>query len=294
MNIPLIPSAIKIPHRMGYSLPKGEAFNPLALEEAIRQNIRYIDVTDPLTASFVGGLPKDLCEELFLSVRIGWSEDGSEWLSIPKMEELIQDTLARLKRTNVDAVLFDSPPLEAIVGKTPHAAWLESLKATHKTRLIGVRVHQYADLKLVLEKRPVDLIQLKFHVFDQSCAPLFVFIKAKKQLLIVESPLDDGWLVGNHAESVHTGMASQSTKPSVPERKAIYIERLKTILKTDSLTIPLLSFVYSHDAVGVVLPPLKTAAQFHESLAASMTTLTLRQKSDLIDFYASQIKNQPF
>jgi aryl-alcohol dehydrogenase-like predicted oxidoreductase len=263
------------------------------LNHAVLQGVNYLDVTTENAQALVAKLLPKHRDKLFLAVSIGDFQTEENPTSATEVPLLIQTILNRLGTTYLDGVFLNRPTQDIVMGKTGHVAALKLLKEKAIVKNIGVRLDTYAILKTLLEKLPVDIIQLPFHLFNQTSSALFVFIKAKKTALVAESPLYHGWLTGRPHDSVHVANPDNFTNPTAYQRRSLLIEKLKKVTRDANLTPFALGFVYSFDTVAVALPAIATKEELDELLIAEEFVLSYKQKNELIDFYNTQIKNQP-
>jgi aryl-alcohol dehydrogenase-like predicted oxidoreductase len=82
--------------------------------------------------------------------------------------------------------------------RAPHYEEMERLKAEGKLRVYGVSLANSRDQKTVLETTHSGAIEVTFNVFHQEPCGAFWCAQERGVGLIVNVPLDSGWLSGKY------------------------------------------------------------------------------------------------
>ena len=241
----------------------------------------------------IGEALKDVREHVIINTKIGHKADGSTDFSVESMESQINESLARLQTDYLDSVLLHNPGMDILSGKTDHFKELKRLKEKGLIRAYGVSIDTYSELKIVIEKTDVQVIEILFNIFFQEPSSLFMFVKLKKIGLIAKVPLDSGWLTGKYdADSKFEGIRSRWDSKTI-ERRADLVKRIKNITNDDNITKYAIAFILSYAGVTSVLTGIKNSAQLLENIEAEKFVLDFKLKQNLIDIYNQQIKNKP-
>jgi aryl-alcohol dehydrogenase-like predicted oxidoreductase len=107
---------------------------------------------------------------------------------------------------------------------------MERLKAEGKVRAYGVSLGNSRDLKTVLETTRSSAIEVTFNVFHQEPRAAFRCAHERGVGLIVNVPLDSGWLSGKYpGDSRFTGVRRRWS-PEVATRRARLIEQVAALV----------------------------------------------------------------
>ncbi|MGD9761664.1 MAG: aldo/keto reductase [Candidatus Izemoplasmatales bacterium] len=241
----------------------------------------------------IGEALKDVRDKVIINTKIGHKADGSTDFSVESLESQINESLIRLQTYYLDSVLLHNPSMDILSGKTDHFKELKRLKEKGLIKSYGVSIDTYSELKTVIEKTDVQVIEILFNIFFQEPGSLFMFVKLKKIALIAKVPLDSGWLTGKYdAYSKFDGIRSRWDSKTI-ERRADLIKRIKTITNDDSLTKYAIGFILSYAGVTSVITGIKNSAQLLENIEAEKFVLDFKLKQSFIDIYNQQIKNKP-
>lgn len=265
--------------------------------EAFTKGIRLFDTApgyaNGMSEKIIGTALKDVRNQVVINTKIGHLADGTSDFSVASLESQILQSLERLQTDYLDSVLLHNPDMDILAGKTGHFAELKRLKQKGLIRAYGVSIDTYQELKTVIEKTDVEVIEILFNVFFQSPASLFSFVKAKKIALIAKVPLDSGWLTGKyHASSTFSGIRTRWDQETI-NRRSIMVEKLKKICNTEDLTKTALAFILSFDAITAVIPGMKNLNQLQSNIEADEYQISYHEKQNMIDLYNQQIKNSP-
>ena len=228
-----------------------------------------------------------------VSTKFGHLPDGSSDWRVAAIEPSLRASLSRLKTTYVDSFLLHNPSTEILEGRTGHFEELARLKRLGLIRAYGVSIDTREELKTILERTDVDVVELLFNVFFQSPRDLFEEVRRKRIFLVAKVPLDSGWLTGKYDEhSIFTGIRSRWTRTDV-ERRAELVRKPKDILGHEDTSYDALAYILSYDAVACVIPGIKSIRQMNDNLAALHHPLSAETKWRIEDLYDREIRRDP-
>jgi aryl-alcohol dehydrogenase-like predicted oxidoreductase len=129
--------------------------------------------------------------------------------------------LRRLRTDYVDVLLLHNPPVKLMDGtRAPRYEEMERLKAEGKLRGYGVSLGYSRDLKTVLETTRSGAIEVTFNVFHQEPRAAFRCARERGVGLIVNVPLDSGWLSGKfRGDSRFTGVRRRWSPDVITRRR---------------------------------------------------------------------------
>lgn len=293
--------------KMGFGawqLGNSEFFDAMSMEEGIELVNKSVELgvwffdTAPGYASgksesILGIALKNVRDQVFINSKFGHRADGSSNFDERTMESAVHESLERLQTSYLDSLILHNPSMDILQGKTKHFQEMKRLKEIGLIHHYGASIDTYDELNAVLNHTDCDVIELLFNVYAQASIPLFEEIKKRNILLIIKVPLDSGWLTGKYNEfTAFKGIKSRWTAEDIVRRSNL-TKRLKTMVNDDNLTKYALGFILSYDAVGVIIPGTRTLEQLNSNLEALKYKLPNDLKTKMIDFYNSEIKNNP-
>lgn len=228
-----------------------------------------------------------------ISTKFGHNPDGTSDWRVEAIEPAVRASMARLRTDYLDSVILHNPAKEILQGFTNHFAELARLKKLGIIRAYGVSIDTREELRTILERSDVDVVELLFNVFFQGPRDLFDAVRAKKIFLVAKVPLDSGWLSGKYDEqSIFTGIRGRWTRETIV-RRAELVRKVKAILGHEDISLDALAFILSYDAVSCAIPGIKSNRQMNDNLAALHQPLSAEVKRALEDLYDREIRKDP-
>ncbi|MCF7925923.1 MAG: aldo/keto reductase [Candidatus Izimaplasma sp.] len=235
---------------------------------------------------------KDDVEEVHINTKVGHSPQDEFEFSLEDITASIKRSLNVLNRDYIDSVILHSPGMDILQGDA-HYKHFEMLKKQGLIKGYGVSIDTLEELKVVLDKADVDVIEIMYNIFHQGPSALFDEVNARDILLIIKVPLDSGWLTGKyHAQSTFTGIRSRWTKDDIT-RRAELVRDVKEIVGDENLVSYALAFILKQDAVTTVIPGIRNHDQLDGNIDALTQTLTPKQLEALTTLYETKIKPNP-
>lgn len=256
------------------------------IDEAIGSGATFID-TAPSYAQgrsekILGQVLEGRRDQVVLCTKFGVWPEGV-WPDVvidyatDRIEESIEASLRRLRTDHLDVVLFHGLPeedREHVVGAG--AKVLSRLVESGVIRTYGLSYtpRSVEELHALVELTGCRCLELRFNVLHQS--PLDIFAEAARLGLglIVNVPLESGWLSGKYtASSTFEGIRSRWS-PAEITRRAALVEQFRSLLP-DGVSVPhgALSYVLAQPEVSTVIPGTKSVGQLRDNLAAAEVVL---------------------
>ncbi len=173
-------------HRLGFGawqLGNAEDWGPMEeetainlVQEAYKQGINFFD-TAPNYAqgrseTYLGKAVKDFRDKIYINSKFGHSSEGESDFSVQAIEPSVRGSLKLLQTTYLDSLLLHNPSMDILQGKTGHFQELERLKKLGLIRKYGVSIDTKEEVEAVLKNPHVEVIELLYNVFFQSCHSL--------------------------------------------------------------------------------------------------------------------------
>ncbi|WP_128255825.1 aldo/keto reductase [Falsirhodobacter deserti] len=221
------------------------------------------------------------------------------------LTDFVERSLRNLETDCLDLVQLHCPPTEVFYRPEVFDA-LDDLVTSGKIRNYGVSVEKVEEGLKAIEYPGVASVQIIYNIFRQRPADLlFREAKAKGVALIVRVPLASGLLTGkmsaatefaadDHRAFNRNGEAFDKgeTFAGVPYDLALeVVEDIRRLVPAD---VPLARFalrwILMEDAVSVVIPGAKTAAQSSANSSASdLAALPAEVMTELRNIYQTRI-----
>jgi aryl-alcohol dehydrogenase-like predicted oxidoreductase len=158
--------------------------------------------------------------------------------------------------------------------------WLDAvqeLKSEGKIRFFGVSIndHQPANALALIETGVVDTVQVIYNLFDQSPEDDLLGACVEHDVgVIVRVPFDEGSLTGRITPDSDFPEGDFRAHYFRGDRKEQVFERTQAIAEDlgterDGLAEIALRYVLSHDAVGTVIPGMRSVRNVERNLAAA-------------------------
>ncbi|KKA15449.1 aldo/keto reductase [Sinorhizobium meliloti] len=262
-----------------------------ALNAALDSGITFIDTADVYgdgrSEKIIAAVLQERGgEKPFVATKAGrrLNPHLAEGYTGANIEAFIDRSLANLGVETLDLVQLHCPPTEVYYRPEVFGA-LDRLVTMGKIRHYGVSVEKVEEALKAIEYPGVATVQIIYNIFRQRPQDLF-FAEAKKKDVgvIVRVPLASGLLSGNiskdtvfaaddhrnfnrHGEAFDVG----ETFAGVPFDVALQaVDELRTLAPAN---VPMAQFalrwILAQDAVSVVIPGARNAAQAQSNAAAS-------------------------
>ncbi|MDT8336977.1 MAG: aldo/keto reductase [Candidatus Izemoplasmatales bacterium] len=288
----------------GWQLGNTEFWGEMSFEdgvklvrEAFKSGVNLFDTApgyaSGMSEKIIGEALHDVRDKVIINTKLGHKADGTSDFSVDSLESQIKESLSRLQTDYLDSVILHNPDYDILSGKTEHFNELKRLKEKGLINSYGVSIDTYDELKIVIEKTNVEVIEILFNIFFQSPSALFTFVKHKKIALITKVPLDSGWLTGKYDHNAKfEGIRARWDKNTI-ERRADLIRKMKIMTNDDNLTKYAIAFILSHPGVTSVITGVKNSQQLQENIKAESFEIPYKLRQQFIDIYSQQIKNNP-
>ena len=287
---------------------EGQALD--TLRAAVEGGVNFFDTADVYglgrSEEIIGKFLRESSERVFVATKLGrFPEPG--WPGNFSLEALRAHTEASLRRLGVGAI--DLTQLHCIPTEVLRRGEvfesLRVLKREGKIKNYGVSVESNEEALVCLRQEDLASLQIIFNIFRQKPVEFFDEAKAKGVALVVRLPLASGLLSGkftketrfeptDHRNYNREGQAFNvgETFAGLPFEKAVELtDALKQILPQDRpLAQTALRWILDFDAVSVVIPGARNAAQARANLAASeLPPLGAELHARLREFYETHV-----
>lgn len=268
-----------------------EADGRAALETALDAGVTFIDTADVYgdgrSEKIIAGVLKSCGgARPMVATKAGrrLSPHVADGYTKANLEGFIDRSLKNLEVDNLDLVQLHCPPTEVLYRPEVFGA-LDDLRRAGKIRNYGVSVEKVEEALKAIEYPDVVSIQIIYNIFRQRPADLF-FKEAKRRqvAVIVRVPLASGLLSGKitrdtafakddhrnfnrHGEAFDVG----ETFAGVPFEVGLEAveEVRKLVLAGASMAAFALKWILMNEAVTVVIPGARNAAQAKGNAAAA-------------------------
>ena len=267
------------------------------VEKALKEGVTFFD-TAPNYAkgrseTILGKALEGKRHRVIINTKFGHDVNDVIDFSEERIVPSIEASMERLKTDYLDSVILHNPDQSVLKGETGHFDILSRLKEDGRIKAYGVSIDTPEELRMVLDRDDIDVIELLFNIYAQSSRKLFDEVKDRGIALIIKVPLDSGWLTGKYTkDSTFTDIRSRWT-PEIKERRDVLTHKLKSLLGTEKLAPEAMRFIWSFDAVTTVIPGIRTESQLHEHLEAEKTPMDTQNVRKLIEFNDEKIKDDP-
>ena len=221
------------------------------------------------------------------------------------LTSFIERSLTNLSTDCLDLVQLHCPPTEVFYRPEVFEA-MEGMVHAGKIRHYGVSVEKVEEGLKALEYPGVASVQIIYNIFRQRPSDLFFReAKAKEVAVIVRVPLASGLLTGkmnaktafaadDHRAFNRNGEAFDKGETFAGVPYELALEVVEDIRKLVPENVPLVQFalrwILMEDAVSVVIPGAKTAAQaLANSAASDLPVLSPQVMAALREIYHGRI-----
>jgi aryl-alcohol dehydrogenase-like predicted oxidoreductase len=259
------------------------------LRAAVEGGVNFFDTADVYgmgrSEEIIGKFLKETSAQVFVATKLGrfpspgWPENFS-------LESLRSHTEASLRRLGLECLdltqLHCIPPGVLREGQVFES--LRILKREGKIKAFGVSVESNEEALICLEQNDVACLQIIFNIFRQKPLEFFDLAKRKGVALVVRLPLASGLLSGRYTKETAFAASDHrsynrdgqhfnvgETFAGLPFEKGVELaEALRSMCPENlSPTQMSLRWILDFDAVSVVIPGARNAAQIRANITAS-------------------------
>jgi aryl-alcohol dehydrogenase-like predicted oxidoreductase len=208
----------------------------------------------------------------------------------------VEASLQRLRTDYLDFLLLHSPPRELMNGSAPRYAVLDRLRDHGLIRHYGVSLREgsCAELRDVVRTTGSDAVEVRFNVLCQEPAEAIAKAGEAGVGVIVNVPLESGWLSGKYgADSRFEGARDRWSVAEIELRARLV--RQFTELLPDGLSTPhgALRFILAQPGVATIIPGTKSVAQLPDNIAAADGALPAESLAAIRRLGTSEIEAEP-
>ncbi len=270
--------------------PTSDKVSLAALDCATRLGVNFFD-----TSGLYGRghserlLRRALPPESLVASKAGYLDaHGHQDFSPPFLLSELRASLDRLGRDRLDLFQLHDPPLELMNDQL----WkhLESWRQQGLCRTIGISLRTPHHALQIMERWPVDCLQLNFNLFDQRARELGILDECARRgvSVIARTPLSFGFLSGevgeNFARGDHrAGWSSEQRKLWNDSRKR-FRNALGAAYAGHDVHLAL-AFCLAYPQISVVIPGMLTPDQVRENLECLAHPLSEPQRVALEEVY---------
>jgi aryl-alcohol dehydrogenase-like predicted oxidoreductase len=251
------------------------------VEEAVALGSNFIDTAPPYalgrSEELLGEVLQGRRDRFVLCTKFGYTADGREDFSAGRLEEAVADSLRRLRTDYLDVLLLHSPPDALMVGSAPHYGALRRLKDAGVLRAYGISMRRGTcdEIRGVLQSTDVQVIEIRFNALHQEPLPAIEEAAARGVGIIVNVPLESGWLSGKYgAESTFDAARARWTRDQIVVRSQRLHEFERLLPAGTSTLHGGLRYILAQPGVSTVIPGTKSARQLRDNVTAAAGTLS--------------------
>ncbi len=277
----------------GNVVPDKEALEILGM--ALDMQASFIDTAPTYGAgraeSLIGQVVGKRRSQAVLSTKAGYFYDGHVDYSPAAVRSSLEASLKRLATDHVDVLFLHNPGANVLVATDPIWAELEKLKSEGKLRAFGVSLTSPELLKLALDKTPAQVLQFPYNVFFQDNGVIFESATAKRVGLVVNRPLDSGFLSGAAGKlSFFNDERARFSRADIARR--VELSRQVEFMASPAvrMTQAALSFALAHSQVSCVIPGASDWHHVIDNVDANQHPLSSDTIARLKEFWEKNIK----
>lgn len=232
-------------------------------------------------------------------LKAGYAADGATDYSPAGVRRSLEQSLKALGTDRVEVLLLHNPPAPSAgsgQGATDDVwAELTKLKQQGKLLAFGASLTGPDQLKAALDKTPAQVLQLPLNVFCQDNAAVLDAAFKKRVGIIVNRPLDSGWLAGRYgAHHLFFDERSRWSMAEKARRADLQAEFEAIALRPNILPAQAaLAFVLSHPQVSCAIPGASGWQQVIANLDAGQLRLDPAVIAKLKDLWDKKVKSSP-
>lgn len=180
----------------------------------------------------------------------------------------------------VDVLLFHGLPEEdrrRVVGAGVKVFQRLVDSGTIRTYGLSYTPRSVQELHALVELTGGGCLEVRFNVLCQG--PLAIFVEAARLGvgLIVNVPLESGWLSGRYTASSEFDGVRSRWSPSDVARRAALVEEFRSLLPSGvSTPHGALSYILAQPEVSTIIPGTKSVAQLRDNVSAADVVLSQR------------------
>lgn len=262
----------------------GNAYGPVedsiaveALKESIELGCRMFDTSDIYGNGAVERklgtvIPKS--DEFTVMTKAGYLDEfsGEQDFSENYIVKSAHESLKRLRRNELDALLLHSPPRH-ILEEGSAFQTLQYLKVKGIAKSIGVSLRSVEDFDIILRWKECSVVQVVFNLLDQRLLDNEILQQCERRNIdiVARVPLCHGFLSGKYLKEMEFIEKDRRSRwPEQQRRKwARGAEEFRFLQhKGRTLAQAALSFCLSYPQVKYVIPGMKTIEQVRQNMSA--------------------------
>lgn len=280
-------------HGKTMSIEDGVALVEKALEEGVTFFDTAPNYAKGRSETILGKALEGKRDQVIINTKFGHDANDVIDFGEERIVPSIEASMKRLKTDYLDSVILHNPDHSVLKGETGHFDILARLKEEGRIKAYGVSIDTPEELRMVLDRDDIDVIELLFNIYSQSSRELFDEVKDRGIALIIKVPLDSGWLTGKYTkESTFSDIRSRWT-PEIKARRDALTRELESLLGTEKLAPEAMRFIWSFDAVTTVIPGIRTESQLYDHLEAEKKPMDSKKVEKLKAFHDEKIKDDP-
>lgn len=280
-------------HGKTMTIGEGVALVKKALEEGITFFDTAPNYAKGRSETILGEALKGKREEVIINTKFGHDANDVIDFSEERIRPSVLKSMERLKTDYLDSVILHNPDHSVLKGKTGHFDILAGLKDEGTIKAYGVSIDTPEELRMVLSRDDIDVVELLFNIYAQSSRELFDEVRDRGIALIIKVPLDSGWLSGKYTkESTFSDIRSRWT-PEIKARRDALTRALESLLGTKRPAPEAMRFIWSFDAVTTVIPGIRTESQLNDHIEAERKPMDKDTVRKLMEFHDERIKDNP-
>ena len=234
-------------------------------------------------------------EQAQVCLKAGYHADGSSDYSAAGIRQSLESSLKALGTGHVEVLLLHNPPLAALAANDAVWAELAKLKQQGKLRAFGASLTSPDQLKAALDKTPAQVLQFPLNVFCQDNAVVLDAAFKKRVGVIINRPLDSGWLAGRYGAH-HIFFDERSRWSGADKGRRAELQALFEAIAMQATILPAqaaLQFVLSFPQVSCAIPGASAWQQVISNLDASQLRLDPAVIAKLKGLWEQKLKSSP-
>lgn len=244
--------------------------------------------------SLIGQVAGKRRSQAVIATKAGYFDDGHTDYSPAAVRRSLEASLKRLATDHVDVLFLHNPGASVLAPADPIWAELARLKAEGKLRAFGVSLNSPDLLKLALDKTPAQVLQFPYSVFFQDSGAIFDAAAAKRVGLVVNRPLDSGFLSGAHGKLAFFADERSRFDRSDLVRRAELVRQVEFMAQPGlRMTQAALSFALAHPQVSCAIPGASDWHQVIDNVDANQQPLPVETVARLKEFWEKNLKGAP-
>ncbi|WP_020576643.1 aldo/keto reductase [Actinopolymorpha alba] len=283
----------------GWNGPRDEAAHRV-VDEALALGCTFIDTAPPYadgrSEELLGEVLEGRRDQVVLCTKFGHTPEGTTDYSADRIEASVEGSLRRLRTDHLDILLIHSPPRDLMNGTAPHYRVLERLKDAGVIRAYGVSLREGScdELREVLDTTGSEAVEVRFNPLCQEPAPAIAEAGEKGVGIIVNVPLESGWLSGRYrADSTFDPVRSRWTRAEIARRAAL-VEEFEQALPAGTSTVHgALRFILAQPGVATVIPGAKSVEQVRDNVAGADRSLPAESVDAIRAFWETRLRDDP-